>query len=292
MLDCLIPTSRQNMLSASQERERYEREIRLRYSDIALSALDIRKIHEADLDAKACADCSGFPCRKRSMHGIMPVVKVIGGVVRVRSTICPFARQFAHQCAYTRNFANAKIPPIYAGKTFADYQIDASNKAAVGWARNTIGSGEGLYLFGEPGTGKTFLAAIIAQELLKQGKTLIFGDVPTLLDALKSTFDGEGRLVELMRSLADVDALILDDLGTELPTEWAVERLYKIINERYVSARTTIVTSNFAPKDTADRLNKPKNGGTGVSGSRIISRLQQMCRIAQIGGTDRRLRRR
>lgn len=280
------------MQSVSRLRESYEREIRLRYANIPLSGLDIRKIHEADLDAKACADCSGFPCRKRSMHGITPVVKVDGGIVRVRSVICPFARQYAQQCAYNRNFANAKIPPIYAGKTFADYQIDGSNKAAVGWARNTIGTGEGLYVFGEPGTGKTMLAAIIGQELLRLGKSVIFGDVPTLLDALKSTFDGEGRLVELMRSLADVDALILDDLGTEQPTEWAVERLYKIINERYVSQRTTIVTSNFAPKDTADRLNKPKNGASGVSGSRIISRLQQMCRIAQIGGTDRRLRRR
>ena len=292
MLGCLTATYRQNMQCAKNEREKYECEIRARYANIELSGLDVRKIREAEADGAACAECSGFPCRKRSMHGVKPVVKIEGGIVKVRSRICEYARQYSQQSAYSRNFAQAKIPPIYAGKTLADYQIDGANKTAVGWARNTIGTGEGLYVYGEPGTGKTMLAAIIAQELLKAGKTVIFGDVPTLLDALKSTFDGEGRLDELMRTLAEVDALILDDLGTEQPTEWAVERLYKIINERYVTQRTTIVTSNYEPRAVAERLNKPKNGGAGVSGSRIISRLQQMCRIAAIGGVDRRLRRR
>ena len=284
----MTSTFHQSTESILQARRQSEREIIARYAGFNLSPLDIVKIRQAEKDGAYCETCSGLPCKKSTARGIKPVVKVTEGGVRVKSVICRYARANNQQTAYAKDFATTKIPPIYIGKTFKDYTTDESNGLAVAWAHNAVDKSEGVYICGESGRGKTFLAAIIAQELLRKGKTVIFSDVPSLLEDLKATFAGDTRIDELMAKLATVDLLVLDDLGTETPTEWAVERLYMIVNQRYNAGKPVVVTSNLTPSDAADRLNHPKNAPVGVHGSRIISRIKQMCRIIEISGGDRR----
>lgn len=236
---------------------------------------------------KACETCKGLPCQKLNSNGFRHIVSEENGELTIRYSPCQYTQIAKRQAKANRQFKLAKIPAMYVGKTFKDYQVDFNNKNAVAWAKRL----ESLYLFGTPGVGKTFLAAIMAQEFLKQGKSVIFGDVPILLDQLKGTFgkESEATLEELMKTLAEVDVLFLDDLGTETPTEWAVERLYLIVNSRYNAQKPLIVTSNYNPDAAARRLNRPKNAPEGVTGDRIISRISQMCRLVQLTGDDRRL---
>ena len=284
--------SRRNIENICQANRRPDEEIIAQYSDTALSPLDIIQIRRAERDSAVCKDCAGLPCQKSAERGFKPVVEIDAGYVRVAMSICSYALANKRQEKYRRAFTAAKIPEIYIGKTFDDYELDKANCEAVAYAHEAIDKGNGLYLCGAAGCGKTFLAAIVAQELLKRGKTVIFSDVPTLLGALKATFsdDAEARIDELMANLAAVDVLVLDDLGTETPTEWAVERLYMIVNQRYSANKAIIVTSNLAPTEAEYKLNHPRNAPVGIHGSRIISRIKQTCRLAQIGGGDRRRR--
>ena len=260
------------------------------YPEAYISDLFLMDIAKDEKDEMACRNCKGYPCLKKRNQGYQHVLKVIFGELRISYKICEQKKAADIQRKVSRRFSLAKIPAMYIGKTFADYESDAGNKNAIAWAK----AADSLYLYGSPGTGKTFLASIVAQEKLKQGKTVIFGDVPSLLDQLKETFnaDSENTTQELMESLSAVDVLVLDDLGTETPTEWAVERLYLIVNARYTANKAIIVTSNYPLDVVADRLNKPKKGEIGVTGSRIVSRLRQMCKIASITGNDRRTIRR
>ena len=257
------------------------------YPNAYVSDWFLLNIRREEKSEKPCKDCKGYPCGKTSNKGVRFEVAEEFGTLDIRYKFCAYATAAKRQAAANRRFNLAKIPPMYIGKTFADYQIDASNKNAVGMTKHF----DSIYIFGSPGTGKTFLAAIKAQELLKQGKSVIFGDVPSLLDQLKGTFDqnSESTLEELMKTLSEVDVLVLDDLGTETPTEWAVERLYLIVNNRYNASKPIIVTSNYDTDTAANRLNSPKNAPKGVTGSRIISRLSQMCKIVKISGDDKRL---
>ena len=129
---------------------------------------------------------------------------------------------------------------------------------------------------------------------MKKHKSVIFGDVPSLLDDLKSTFDAKTKnLDDLMESLTAADLLVLDDLGTEVPTEWACERIYLIINQRYNAEKPMIVTSNFRLGEIGRRMNKPKKRETVepiITGNRIVSRLAQMCNRVELRGEDWRLK--
>ena len=72
-------------------------------------------------------------------------------------------------------------------------------------------------IWGEPGNGKTHLAAAIANELSKQGFIVVFQSVPELLQRIRSTFNNDNKENEtqIMRALLECDLLILDDIGAE-----------------------------------------------------------------------------
>lgn len=267
-----------------QEKIHSERAARLakyqgQYPNATIGTLFLLDIARAEREEKPCAGCKGYPCGKTSAKGYQHFVTVENGGLNIRYKRCPYS-------AIAHNKSVAKIPAMYVGKTFADYKIDSGNQNAVKGAKTLCS----LYIYGAPGTGKTFLAAVMAQELLKQGKSVIFTDTPSLLDEMKSTFDreSESTLESVMLKLSKVDVLVLDDLGTETPTEWAVERLYLIVNARYNAQKMLIVTSNYDLQQAAEKLNKPAKGEVGVTGSRIVSRIRGLCKVAQIRGADKR----
>lgn len=113
--------------------------------------------------------------------------------------------------------------------------------------------GRGLWFYGEVGTGKSSLAMLVAQQALQDGFSVAVYSVPRLLSELRSTFDEHstaGGFMRLFERLAGVDLLLLDDLGAERQTEWVMEQLYAVVNERWQDRKAIIVTSNFAAADT------------------------------------------
>jgi DNA replication protein DnaC len=147
------------------------------------------------------------------------------------------------------------------------------------WEENKE-NGWGLYLCGGVGTGKTHLAVAVLNELIRRKKVpSLFVTVPELLDNLRGAYNDPGRnLDEWMDTVKNADLLVLDDLGSERPTEWVQERIFVIVNHRYREALPTIFTSNIGPKDLADQL-----------GKRTASRIIAMCKEGiELGGRDHR----
>ena len=233
-----------------------------------------------------CATCTGYPCAKASGKGFCKRVVWNDFELRliVKPYFCKYAVQSQVQAKIEKQFGKAQLPKRYIGKTFDDYKVYAGNENAVKWAHYIIKNPKSLYLFGVPGAGKTLLAAIIAQEFLKDGKAVIFGDVPSLLTKMRQTFgeNSENKFEDLLKTLTQAEILVFDDIGTESATEWAVEQMYEIINTRYNDDKVTIVTSNYNLNELAVRLNMVKNGKPGITGDRIARRLKEMCGVAMI----------
>jgi len=174
------------------------------------------------------------------------------------------------------------------GYSLANFKIDASNAAGRAWTkandyvnnwRENQEAGKGLYFCGGVGTGKTHLAVAVMNEIIQTKRVpSLFVTVPELLDNIRGTYNDPGRnLDEWMDAVKNADLLVLDDLGSERPTEWVQERLFVIVNHRYREALPTIFTSNTGPKDLAVQL-----------GERTASRMISMCEWISLEGEDYR----
>jgi len=137
----------------------------------------------------------------------------------------------------------------------ADEQI-RSLQYALSQAQQFTGNPRGwLLLMGTYGCGKTHLAAAIANSCVEFGMKTIFLTVPDLLDWLRYAYDATDETFEQrFEELRNVNLLILDDLGAQNATGWAKEKLFQIIDYRYIRKLPTVVTTNTDLEDLDDRI--------------------------------------
>ncbi len=125
--------------------------------------------------------------------------------------------------------------------------------AARDMARGNVSRGNFLVLAGPTGVGKTHLALAIAWEWLEDGFDVLFTRVDELLDELRRGY-ADGSYHQRLESVRRRALLVLDDLGTEQPKDWAGEKLDRIIDWRYIARMPLVVTTNAKSEELAPRV--------------------------------------
>lgn len=260
-----------------------------------ISDYEISQIIRAEKEIAACKNCSGFPCKKVKRQNTTPKI-IYNSEYReiiVMEADCKYEKARRAQLTLKRRYGLSKIPPEYSGKTFADYKVDANNSYAVEVAKALIDRpNNGAYFFGSVGTGKTLLAAITAQEIIRRGRQAIFATIPTISMQLRSTFNTNAPIseTEILEKLTTVPTLILDDVGVEKATRFVCSTLANIFNERYNARLQTIMTSNYRLKELEKIFNNPTDSKEPtLDGTRIYDRCKQMCTPVEFKGKSRRL---
>jgi DNA replication protein DnaC len=112
-----------------------------------------------------------------------------------------------------------------------------------------------LILSGEFGCGKTHLAAAIANFVVGLGVPTLFLTVPDLLDSLRFSYDDpEATFETRFEEIRNAPLLVMDDFGTQNATEWAQEKLFQILNFRYVNKLPLVVTTNLLNTEMEPRI--------------------------------------
>ncbi|HYG70219.1 MAG TPA: ATP-binding protein [Anaeromyxobacteraceae bacterium] len=143
-----------------------------------------------------------------------------------------------------------------------------------------------------PGNGKTHLAVSIVRQLLldglEPGRDVRYVYAPKLLLEIRATFSdsSDESALDIVRRCTAPDVLVLDDLGTTRWTEFTIETMATIAEER--AGRATVVTSNFRLAELREQALQDSEAGWAID--RVLSRLAKNAQLVELTGPDRRLR--
>lgn len=163
-------------------------------------------------------------------------------------------------------------PSRFVSASLADLDDRAGAAEIAEWAMNP--AGRNLIICGPIGTGKTHAAMAAVRPHVESGVDVRFWPTVELLDQLRPGGD-DGVLEAAMACTV----LVLDDLGVERATDWTLERMYAIVNRRWMDAKSIVVTTNSkSSTDLADQVGERMSSRLAGSGAVIV----------RLAGHDRR----
>ena len=171
------------------------------------------------------------------------------------------------------------LTPLEIGQGVRDYVLSIED---------SLREGLGMFLYGNVGTGKTHIAVGIGKLACGLGFSTLFYTVADFLEDLRSGYSArmhsqhnhdDEKPYDALGAVHACDLLIFDDLGMHQDSDWVREKLYQVVNTRWLQRTPTIVTTNSTPEALAERV-----------GEGVLSRLWGDAVALHFAGSDYRLR--
>jgi len=255
-----------------------------------------QKIKELSKEKENLLVANGYPADYLTPDYDCPICKDTGYVGREK---CQCFKQAIVDLLYSQSNMRAAIET----ENFETFSYDYYDKSyvepttkltpydnmrkvvreCVNFIKNFDNQFDNLLFYGNTGVGKTFLSNCIARELIRTSRTVIYLTSFQLFDILEKNKlkkgDDDFEIQEQFSGILDCDLLIIDDLGTELNNSFISSQLYLVINERILSQKSTIISTNLS----LDELNRQYS-------ERIFSRITSNYKLLKIVGEDIRLK--
>jgi len=231
----------------------------------------------------------GF-CRRHGKYEFADVVVSMGsGTKNKQPDRCPTCamaeeemRTFSKEMAQRRKNSIlhlSGIPKRFQSKTFDNFIAEKEGQKIAlrkcrSYANNfseMMASGKSMIFTGGTGTGKTHLANAIANHVIENGHTAYFAAVRKILTAVKSTWRSNSPKTEeeVIKNFANLDLLIIDEIGVQFDTDSEKMILFDVINARYENNKPTIILSNLSV------TSETETSIESILGERIMDRLRE-----------------
>ena len=238
---------------------------------------------DADTGLLICGECH---TRKQKKISFLGEERIVGCLCRCAAEKLEKEREEHRIKEELLNIQKMKSAGLQ-DRAFYNYifdRCDASQENAIYAKRyvehfsEMVQAGQGLLFWGNVGTGKTFLAGCIANALLEQKIPVLMTSFPKILNALGGLYSSERNAY--LRSLNRYTLLVIDDMGIERESQYTIETIYTVIDERYKSKKPFIITTNIQ----LEILKKPQD----LEHARIYDRIMERCMPVYFGGRNYR----
>lgn len=242
-----------------------------------------------------CEHCAGLAFCRQETKGFR-LEPYMEGQLMLRLNRCHYSREkqdaYAHQKRYVeRDLTDAdlliELPCLDLSKESMEYlQVLSKVNAMLLNETDT----KGLYLWGKPGVGKSFLAAGVCNYYAKKGIRVAFVNVPKLISDLKRMFQDNEAMERKLRRIAQVDVLVLDDLGGESVTAWSRDDiLLPLLDARMEKKKRTLFTSNYSFDTLKERLSMSgSKTAEPMAAERLLERIKAISTPIFVKGETRR----
>jgi len=242
---------------------------------------------EAAKEFENCSNCKGLACCKNSVPGNMLKAEknndgVIFSYVRCKYSLKEKYKDNVTNFDLPKNIKNASMNNVYKDdkprielikkmKEFKDSYLKGENP-------------KGLYVYGNFGSGKSYLTAALFNDLAEKGVKSVIVHVPELIRSIKDSFDKDYS--DIFDEVLEAPLLLLDDIGAEYLTAWSRDEVLEpILQYRMDQSLPTFFTSNYSIKDLENHFTI---NGDKMKAKRIIERIKQVSEEIELVGKNRR----
>ena len=186
-----------------------------------------------------------------------------------------YAHSGLQELLETENFDHLS-QAYYSGEDLVNFEKNYQH--AMQFINNFSSDYRNLYFYGTVGTGKSFLSCCIAKELMDRGYQVIYYSAGQLFDKFTSYRFRQELIEDWEQTIFHCDLLIIDDLATESSSDYAKSKLFSLLNDRYVSRLSTIISSNVTLNELDEHYSE-----------RIFSRIISHYDLMKFTGPDIRI---
>lgn len=211
-------------------------------------------------------------------------------------TLVPLVSQLKKDLAYLNNYLLFEPSDNLKNAHFENLNLEDVTTSYISAAQALSSfyrtDDMGVFLYGNLGVGKSYLAACVSNYFAKHDRKVVYAHVPSLLNYLKQLFQSPGEMEMTLRILRQVPLLVLDDLGAEPITSWSRDEvLLSILNDRLENRRKTVITSNATPDVLIDLYKIDTRGHSDeIRAARFVDRVLALTKPYEIRGKNRRIK--
>ncbi len=241
---------------------------------------------------EVCDKCSGLKNCSQKIQGKIFELEY-DGFITMKIVPCKYTVEDTIKKTHLKNFV---VNDLSEYMRYVDFSIIDSDKEnnkylkSIGEVLDCLDDRTyGLFLYGNMGSGKTFIAACAANKLAKENMKVAFVNLPLFSQRIKGLIENS-EYQTLVDQLVNVEFLVVDDIGAESVTSWfRDEILFTILNERMENKRWTWFTSNEDLNSLKHHFEiNNKNVQEKIKAERIMQRIQVLSKSLEIVGNNRR----